>query len=122
MADKICSSELRQSNTVQLKEKLEGLRMDYQALLQQKHSSSVGPDEIRTARKNIARCMQVIREKDLENLVEEYKGKRFLPKKLRPKLNKKLRSMLTKKQTNKKVRRARIHAAQFPMKIFSFNN
>lgn len=122
MAERIPVEVLRDMPLDQLKEQLESCRLEHQKLLQQRHSHTVEPDEIRTARKNVTRCVCVIREMELQSLVEEYKGKRFLPKQLRPKLNKALRMKLTDRQKNARVRRLRVHQAKYPMKVFSFNN
>lgn len=116
------AGELRRLSAEQLASQLEEFREEHQRLLQQKHSHTVEADDIKTARKNITRCCYILREKQLEALVEEYKGKRFIPKELRPKLNKALRNELTDRQKNARVRRVRVHATKYPKKIFAFVN
>lgn len=122
MSDKVESSELRKMSVEQLTQELEMFKREHQKMLQQKHSQSIEPEEVKMARKNITRCTQAIREKQLIALAEEYKGKKFIPKELRPRTSKALRNKLTSKQTNQKVRRARIRAAKYPQKIFAFVN
>lgn len=122
MADSMPASDLRNMSVEQLQEQLEAFRVEHQQMLQRKHSQSVEPGEMRVARKNIARCTHILREKEMAGLVEEYRGKRFIPKELRPKLNRALRRKLTDKQKNARVRSVRIHAAKYPKKIFSLSN
>ncbi|KAI4291781.1 large subunit ribosomal protein L35e [Pancytospora philotis] len=122
MSDKVCASELRELTAEQLTQELEMFKRAHQQLLQRKHSQTVEPLEIRTARKNVTRCTQIIREKQLQALVAEYKGKKHVPKELREKKNKALRAKLTSKQTNQKVHRARVRAVKYPAKIFAFTN
>lgn len=122
MAEKVSAEELRRYSIEQLNSELETFRNEYQRCLQQRHSHTIEPDEIKTVRKNITRCTHVLREKELAALVEQFKGRPFVPKQLRPKLNRALRMQLTKKQASARVRRVRTHAAKYPAKLFCFNN
>jgi len=122
MVEKVSADELRKYSVGQLTSELEAFRADYQRCIQQRHSQSIEPEEVRMARKNITRCTHILREKELIGLVEEYKGRRFIPKQLRPKLNRALRRKLTNKQANAKVRRVRIRESKYPPQIFSFSN
>lgn len=122
MSGTVSASELRNLSIEQLTTQLEEFREEHQRCLQRKHSHTVEADEIKHARKNITRCIYVLKEKQLGALVEEYKGKRFIPKELRPKLNKALRNELTDRQKCARVKRARIHASKYPKKIFAFVN
>lgn len=122
MTEVVTASELRKMNSKQLDEEVEILRLEHQKLLQQKHSHSIEPSEVKIARKNITRCMHIAHEKQLEALVEEYKGKRFIPKQLRPKLNRAMRRQLTDNQKKSRVKRVRLHASKYPKKIFAFVN
>lgn len=92
------------------------------SLRQQSHSSTAEREDVREAKKNVARCKYVMREKKLQTLVDEYKGQSVLPKQLRPKMTKALRMKLTLAQKNRKTKSQKISAKKYPQKIFSFSN
>jgi large subunit ribosomal protein L35e len=119
MVEVVTAKELRGLNSEELKEKLGSLELELQGVLQSLHSRNEGREDKRVARKNIARCKAVIHEKRLEMLVEEYKGKKYMPKELRPKLNKSLRMRLTKEQMNRKSRFQRVQRKKYPQVVFS---
>jgi len=118
----VSAEELRQLTEEQLLEKITLLESEYQKIRQQKHSHGAEPEEIRTARKNITRGKTVLQEKKLTRLVEEYKGKKFIPKELRPRLSKRLRMALTERQLKMKSRRQQIRSIKYPKVVYSFNN
>lgn len=120
MPERVEAAELRTKNIEELKEQLALFQLEYQKTLQEKQSRSVEHDAIRTARKNIARCNHIIHEKQLEQAVEQFKGKKFIPVELRPKLNKALRMRLTDKQRNKLTYRASLTASKTRSKIFCY--
>lgn len=117
----VSAQELREKSYEQLQEELVRLEQDYMAMRQQAHSHTVEREDVREAKKNVARCKTVMREKKLEALVEQYKGKTELPKHLRPRLTKALRMALTPAQKNRKTKSQKIHAKKYPMRIFSYS-
>ncbi|RWS17927.1 60S ribosomal protein L35-like protein [Dinothrombium tinctorium] len=61
--------------------------------------------KIRVFRKNIARVLTVIHQNQKENLRKLYKGKKHIPKDLRPKKTRAMRKALTKHEKNLKTRK-----------------
>ncbi|ELA42193.1 ribosomal protein L29 [Vittaforma corneae ATCC 50505] len=118
----VSAEELRAKSYEELQEELVTLERAYMAMRQQEHSKTAEREEIREAKKNVARCKAVMREKKLRELVDQYKGQTNLPKQLKPKLTKALRMRLTPAQKNRKTRSQKIHARKYPQRIFSFNN
>ncbi len=116
------AQDLREYSKDKLNEYVKEQRAELQKLLQQKHSKKVGPNDIRRVKKSIARAMGVMHENRLIELVEEYKGKktRYVPKELRPKLNKAKRLALTPLQKSRKSKNLRILACKYPKKIFAY--
>lgn len=91
-------------------------------LRQKKVSSTVEPDEIKTARKNLARALRVRHEKILEETLKQYEGKplKKIPKKFRPKKTRAERRMLSKKQLNRKVPKVWKRELKYPKVFFSY--
>ncbi len=118
----VSAEELRSKSIEELKSELSNLEKTYLTMRQQQHSKDAEREDIREAKKNVARCKTVMREKKLRALVDQYKGEKVLPKFLRPKLTKALRMKLTFSQENRKTRSQSIHAKKYPRKIFSFSN
>ncbi|AFM98702.1 ribosomal protein L29 [Encephalitozoon hellem] len=120
---KIEASDLRQLDVEQLEEKANEVKAELARLRQKKNSGDVGKDDIRTARKNLARILTVRREKILQEVVEKYRGTPVhkLPKVLRPKLNRAKRQALTKDQLKRKTGRQRARESKFPKVIFAYN-
>ena len=120
---KIEAETLRQLNVEQIEEKVSEVKAVLATPRQKKNSGDVGPDDIKTAKKNLARILTVRREKILGGLVEKYKGTPIskLPKELKPRLNKAKRQALTKPQLRRKTRRQAARASKFPRVIFTYN-
>ncbi|CAD26116.1 60S RIBOSOMAL PROTEIN L35 [Encephalitozoon cuniculi GB-M1] len=120
---KIEASALRQLGIKQIEERAAEIKAELAALRQKKNSGDVGANDIKTAKKNLARALTVRREKILEELVEAYRGTPVskLPKELRPKLNRSKRRALTKTQLRRKTRRQRARMSKFPRVIFAYN-
>ncbi|WUR04859.1 ribosomal protein uL29 [Vairimorpha necatrix] len=99
-----CQS-FREKNISELEEEIINLKNDLLQLRQKKVSSTVEPDEIKTARKNIAKALRVRHEKLLEEQCKKYENMPLnkIPKELRPKKTRAERRKLTKKQANRKV-------------------
>lgn len=127
----LIASELRQLTEEQLNVSLREAQDELQAKLQLKHSKQVQPEEIRDARKDIARIKMVQYENKLKALVEKYSHtssktgikffKKHIPKELRQKKTKALRMALTKRQKNMKSRQQRQIAAKYKKVVYSYS-
>ena len=126
MVKYVSAEELRAKDSTELAEELRNLRNEYQHMLQENHTNTVDREDMRMARKNIARCMHMASEKRLEGLIEKHRDNiaagnlRLVPKALRPKTTRARRLALTEKQKNMRVRRVRVRAAKYPKKIFAY--
>lgn len=118
----VSAKELRSKSMEQLEKELPVLESAYMELRQQRHSRSAEREDVREAKKNVARCKAVMREKKLISLVEEYKEQKDCPKELRPRLTKALRMKLTRAQMSRKTRSQKMHSMKYPQKVFTFNN
>ncbi|KAM0679513.1 60S ribosomal protein L35 [Glugoides intestinalis] len=118
----ITAEELRSMSYEEVEKKLSVLEAEYMQVRQQAHSKTAERGDIKEAKKSVARCKNIMREMKLKALVEEYKGKKELPKMLRPKLTKALRMKLTPAQKALKTKSQRLHQKKYPKKIFSLRN
>lgn len=118
----ITADELRTMSYEEIEKKLLVLEAEYMQARQQAHSKTAEREDIREAKKNVARCKSIMKELKLKALVEEYKGKEELPKMLRPKLTKALRMKLTPAQKARKTKSQKLHEKKYPKKIFSLKN
>lgn len=118
----VSALELRGKSIEELRNELADLEKTYLSMRQQEHSKTLEKEDLREAKKNIARCKTVLREAKLKQLVEQYKGEKNLPKQLRPKLTKAKRMALTSAQKNRKTKSQRVHLKKYPMRVFSFSN
>lgn len=116
----VSAKELREKSIEQLQNELPKLEAEYMNLRQQKHSKTAEREYVREAKKNVARCKAVLREKKLLVLIEEHKNS-VLPKQLRPRFTKAMRMELSEKQANKVTKKQRIARMKYPQQIFSFN-
>ncbi|OQS53791.1 RPL35A [Ecytonucleospora hepatopenaei] len=114
------AEELRTFTEEQLKVQLRETQDALQHLYQLRHSKQVQPNEIKEARKDIARIKTIQHENKLKSLVEKYKGKKHIPKELRPKKTRALRRALTKQQLNKKSRRQRQELAKYKPLVYTY--
>ncbi|KAK1350163.1 ribosomal protein L35 [Hamiltosporidium tvaerminnensis] len=109
---------------VQSKEDLSKTILDLRSVLlslrQKKASGNIEPNEMFEARKNLARAIGVLREKELLEEIDKYKDAAKLPKHLMPKLTKAKRLALTPKQLSMKVHRVRKTRKLFPKVYFSY--
>ncbi|KAL6121024.1 hypothetical protein NUSPORA_02128 [Nucleospora cyclopteri] len=118
----LVAKELRNLTEEQLNINLREMQNEHQKLLQNKHSKKVEPNDIKIVRKDIARIKTIMYEKKVEKMIEEFKGKKFIPKELRIKKTRALRRALTKNQKNMMSRNQRIIRKKYPKVIFSFIN
>lgn len=112
--------ELRILTATQLEAQLKDAQNELQRLYQLRHSKQVQPEEIREVKKDIARIKTIQYEKQLAELCAEFKGKKFIPKKLRFKGTRALRRSLTPKQRNLKSKNQRILNKKYPQQIYTF--
>lgn len=119
---KIDYETLRNKSINDIDTEIVDLKNELLQLRQKKVSSTVEPDEIKIARKNLARALRVRHEKLLEETLKQYEGKplKKIPKKLRPKKTRAERRMLTKKQLNRKVPKVWKKELKFPKVFFSY--
>ena len=75
--------------------------------------------KIRIIRKNIARILTVLNQKESQNLRAFYKGQKWIPKKLRPKLTKSRRLALTPREASIRTRKQIRKASKFPLRTFA---
>jgi len=118
----VSTAELRGKSVEELEKQLFALESAYMTLRQQAHSKTAEREDVREAKKNVARCKTVIRELKLRAIVQQYKGQENLPKELRPRLTKALRMRLTPAQKNRKTKSQLLAAKKYPAKIFSYKN
>lgn len=118
----VSAEELRTKSYEQLEKELMTLESAYMNLRQQAHSKTAEREDVREAKKNVARCKTVMREIKLRAIVDQYKGQKDLPKELMPRLTKSLRMKLTPSQLNRKTRSQKLAATKYPLKIFSYKN
>jgi large subunit ribosomal protein L35e len=75
--------------------------------------------KIRVMRKSVARVLTVLNQKQRENTKALYKGKKWMPKSLRPKLTKARRQALKPNEVSRKTRRALRQQHKFPKRTFA---
>ena len=115
--------DLRRMSVEQLEEEASDTKALLATLRQRKGSGDVAEDDIRTAKKDLARILTIRREVILMQSVEMHMGTPVhkLPKILRPRLNKAKRAALTRAQARRRSERQRARASRFPRLIFSYN-
>ena len=70
-------------------------------------------------RKNIARVLTVMNQKQSEELRKYYKDKKYVPLDLRPKLTRAMRRALTPAEKNAKSRRTILKMRTFPRRMYA---
>lgn len=100
--------------------KIKDLKTELLTLRQQKNLGTLKGNEIKHARKNVARAMTVLTEKRTDEAIEKYKDAKILPKDMRQRLTRSMRLKLTKKQENKKVWKVRVREMKYPKVYFSY--
>ncbi|KAI3638491.1 hypothetical protein MIR68_002989 [Amoeboaphelidium protococcarum] len=121
MSEKLKAYELRSKTKEELMKQLEDLKREINTLRVQKASSNNNQKStaISVVRKNIARVLTVITQKQREALKEEYKGKKYLPLDMRFKKTRALRRALTKQQLNKKTEKEMKKLRQYPVRKYA---
>ena len=75
--------------------------------------------KIRVVRKSIARVLTVINQTQKENLRKLFKGKKYKPKDLRPKLTRKMRRRLTPRERNAKSAKTLRKMKRYPRRTYA---
>merc|ERR1719183_32239 len=75
--------------------------------------------KIKVVRHNIARILTVYNQKQKNEARDAYKGKKFVPKDIRPKLSRALRKRMTKEQKKAVTPRQKIKNQNFPQRKFA---
>lgn len=111
--------ELRKLTTEELLGKLEEFKNELSALkIQKVVGNSSKNSRILHVRKNIARVLTVYNQKKKVELRQKYAGKKYIPYNLRPKLTKKRRLQLTKKQKRRLPTKRLKIAQNFPQRKY----
>lgn len=118
---KVKTRDLRGKKREDLVKQLDELKQELANLRVVQVTGGTAPklSKIRVFRKNIARVLTVIHQTQKDNLRKLYKGKKYVPKDLRPKKTRALRKNLTKKErsikTLKEIRKAR----NYPRRVYA---
>merc|ERR1711964_268125 len=75
--------------------------------------------KIKVVRRNIARVLTVYNQNSKQAARDAFKGKKFIPKDLRPKLSRNLRKQMTKAQKAAVTQRQKIKNMNFPKRKFA---
>lgn len=118
---KVKTRELRGKKKEELLKQLEELKQELANLRVVQVTGGTAPklSKIRVFRKNIARVLTVIHQNQKDNLKRLYKGKKYVPKDLRPKRTRALRKALTKREQNLKTRKEIRKARNHPRRVFA---
>eukprot|EP00178_Gracilaria_changii_P006173 TRINITY_DN20571_c0_g1_i2.p1 TRINITY_DN20571_c0_g1~~TRINITY_DN20571_c0_g1_i2.p1 ORF type:complete len:123 (+),score=29.00 TRINITY_DN20571_c0_g1_i2:64-432(+) len=118
---KVKAQELRSKNKAELLKQLDDLKNE---LVQLRVAGQTGGAasklaKIKVVRKSIARVLTVLNQKTKKELRKAYKGKKFKPVDLRPKLTKAKRMELKPWEKSIRSRRQKIRAASFPKRVYA---
>lgn len=104
---KVKTKDLRGKKKEELVKQLDELKQELANLRVAKVTGGTASklSKIRVFRKNIARVLTVMQQNQKENLRKLYRGKKYIPKDLRPKRTRAIRKALTPKE--KKIRTAK---------------
>eukprot|EP00924_Labyrinthula_sp_SR-Ha-C_P000311 maker-scaffold_25-snap-gene-3.67-mRNA-1 protein AED:0.01 eAED:0.01 QI:137/1/1/1/1/1/2/303/141 len=138
MVSQIKAHEMRTKTKEELEKQLEELKQELVELRVAKVTGGAPAklSQIKVVRKAIARCNTIIHQKEKAEVLASYEGKKYLPKKLRPKLTKRVRQRLKTNEKyklcssgnpNEKVKAYRLRVSHkkmvkemnFPMRIFA---
>ncbi|OQD68708.1 hypothetical protein PENDEC_c032G00275 [Penicillium decumbens] len=121
MSSKVKAGQLWGKNKEELSKQLEELKTELNQLRVQKISSGASSktNRIGDVRKSIARVMTVINANQRAQLRLFYKGKKYTPLDLRPKLTRELRRRLTKYEATRTTDKQRKRQIHFPQRKFA---
>lgn len=118
---KVKTKDLRGKKKEELVKQLEDLKQELSNLRVAKVTGGTASklSKIRVFRKNIARVLTVIHQNQKDNLRKLYKGKKHIPKDLRPKRTRALRKALTPHQKSLKTRKELRKLQSWPQRIYA---
>ena len=120
---KIATKDLREKNKDELLKQLAEFKKELSQLRVAQHVSGTPAkvSKIRSMRKNVARVLTVMNQKERENVRKLYskKGATKMPKELRSKLTKRRRLALKGAEKNAKTRRQIREASKFPRRVYA---
>jgi len=118
---KVKTYELRGKTKQELLEQLTQLKTELATLRVAKVTGGAAAklSKIRVTRKNIARVLTVINQTQAQELRKFYKGKKYVPLDLRPKVTRAMRRALTPAEKNAKTRRTVIKMKAFPRRTYA---
>lgn len=118
---KTFAAELREKTYDEVNAALEEKKMLLLQMRQQlKQDTLKDTNKYRQTKKDVARCLQVMTEKKRAEMAEQYKGKKTVPKNLRPKMTRAQRVAIPKELLAKKAPRLARRLQRFPRKIVVF--
>ncbi|KAI0982067.1 hypothetical protein GJ496_011929 [Pomphorhynchus laevis] len=122
---KVRAKDLRLKSKEELEKQLAELKQELASL---RVSKVVGPSKnvrvtrIRTVRKSVARILTIMNQMRTENLIKFYKGKKFVPKDLKPRLTRAKRRELTKFEKSRELKKVRRRARIYPVRVFALKS
>jgi large subunit ribosomal protein L35e len=113
--------ELREKEKTDLLKQLGEFKKELSQLrvAQQVSGNAAKLGKIRLMRKNVARVLTVLNQKEKENLRKFYADKKWTPKNLRAKLTHKRRLALTTQESRRRTRKQIRMAAKYPKRVFA---
>merc|ERR1719192_633800 len=114
---KVRAHEIRSQSNADLLKQLDELKSELAQLRVAKVTGSGAASKlakIKVVRKNIARVLTVYNQKQKQEARDAFKGKKYIPRDLRPKLTRAKRRELTEDQKNMLTARRKKVAQNFP--------
>lgn len=118
---KLSVKSLREKKKDELLKQLDDLKQELANLRVAKVTGGTASklSKIQIIRKNIARVLTVMNMNQKANLRKFYKGKKFVPKDLKPKLTRAKRRELTPAQKEKKTQKQLSRIRNWPERLFA---
>lgn len=118
---KVKTKDLRGKKKEDLVKQLEDFKQELANLRVAKVTGGTASklSKIRVFRKNIARVLTVIHQNQKDNLRKLYKGKKHIPKDLRPKKTRALRKALSTHQKSLKTRKELRKLQSWPQRVYA---
>ncbi|KAL0224676.1 hypothetical protein RCL1_002588 [Eukaryota sp. TZLM3-RCL] len=118
---KVKAHEIRQLSKEEIVKKVTDLKGELLNLRVAKVTSGGASKmmKIRSVRKSIARCLTILNTQRKHELRKQYRGAKYVPIDLRPKLTRALRKALSPEDKARQTLRAEKKAKAFPMRRFA---
>merc|ERR1719409_1362334 len=118
---KIAAHTIRSSSAAELISQLKDHKEELAQLRVAKATGGAASKlaKIKVVRHNIARILTVYNQKQKNEARDKFKGAKFVPKDIRPKLSRSLRKRMTKEQKQAVTKRQNIKNKNFPMRKFA---